>query len=569
MRGQAVTRIRIISAGIIVLALVLIGRLYHLQIMHGAYYVESGQRQYVHTVRDLYSRGNIFFTTKDNELVSAATVQSGYMLTANPQLVESPEAAYEAVAQVLEIDRDTFIERVSNRDRVYVELAGQVTEADADAIESFGVSGLQLYRTQWRYYPGDDMAARTIGFVGYSGDELSGRYGIERYYEDVLKRNDERLSINFFAEMFGNLGDVVFDRGPQRRGDVVTTIEPTVTRYLQNRLHDVQEKWNSRLTGGIVINPKNGEIYALSVVPNFDLNNRTGVPIEYFRNPLVEDVYEMGSIVKALTMASGLDSGAVTAETTYYDAGYLEFEKFTISNFDGRGRGTVNMQEVLNQSLNTGVSFVVEQMGGDEFADYFKRLKLGTETGIDLPGEVYGLTSNLTTKRDVELATASFGQGIALTPIAITRALATLGNGGVLITPHIAKELRFLDGTVQPIQYPPGEQVFSEATSEEISRMLTAVVDDALRGGTVKFENYSVAAKTGTAQIADHENGGYYSDRYLHSFFGYFPSYDPEFLVFLYTVEPKEVRYASETLTEPFIDMTQFLINYYSVPPDR
>jgi stage V sporulation protein D (sporulation-specific penicillin-binding protein) len=156
-----------------------------------------------------------------------------------------------------------------------------------------------------------------------------------------------------------------------------------------------------------------------------------------------------------------------------------------------------------------------------------------------------------------------------MTPIAMTRALATLGNGGVLVTPHIAKEFRYLDTTTQPIQYPEGERIFSEETSEEISRMLTNVVDDALMGGTVSLPNHSVAAKTGTAQIADLQNGGYYEDKYLHSFFGYFPSYDPQFIVFLYTVEPKGVRYASETLTLPFMDITQFLINYYSIPPDR
>ena len=293
------------------------------------------------------------------------------------------------------------------------------------------------------------------------------------------------------------------------------------------------------------------------------------MPIEDFRNPLVEDVHEMGSIIKALTMAAGLDSKAVTANTTYYDAGFLDLDDYTIGNFDGKGRGYVDMQEVLNQSLNTGVSFVVEQMGKDSFSSYFKSLKFGTETGIDLPGEVYGLVSNLDTKRDIELATASFGQGIAMTPIATARALATLGNGGTLITPHLVKELKFEDGTIQPITYPEGDRVFSEETSEEISRMLTNVVDDALRGGDVKLENYSVAAKTGTAQIADRVNGGYYEDRYLHSFFGYFPAYEPEFLVFLYTVEPRGVRYASETLTDPFIDITEFLINYYSVPPDR
>jgi cell division protein FtsI/penicillin-binding protein 2 len=147
--------------------------------------------------------------------------------------------------------------------------------------------------------------------------------------------------------------------------------------------------------------------------------------------------------------------------------------------------------------------------------------------------------------------------------------LATLGNGGKLVTPHLVKRIEYDDGTVKDIVYPNNQQVLKPETSEEISRMLTAVVDDALRGGGVALPNHSIGAKTGTAQIADPVNGGYYEDKFLHSFFGYFPAYEPRFIVFMYTVEPQGVRYASETLTDPFMDIARFLINYYSIPPDR
>ena len=317
------------------------------------------------------------------------------------------------------------------------------------------------------------------------------------------------------------------------------------------------------------MDPHTGEIIAMNAVPGFDLNDRSGATIEQFQNPLVENLYEFGSTIKALTVAAGLDSGAITSQSTYYDSGSIELNTFTIRNFDGRGRGTVPMQEVLNQSLNTGVSHIVQEMGKDAFREYFLGYKLGSETGIDLPNEVHGLVENLNSPRDVEYATASFGQGIAMTPIAATRALATLGNGGVLVTPHLVKRIEYDDGEVKEIRYPDGGQVISAETSEEISRMLSVVVDDALRGGTVALPNHTIGAKTGTAQIADPVNGGYYEDKFLHSFFGYFPAYDPEFIVFMYTVEPQGVRYASETLTEPFMDVTRFLINYYSIPPDR
>ena len=566
-------RIRLLTGGVLLIALIITARLYQLQILHSEKYVEQGERQYVHTVSDVYNRGSIFFTTRDGEKIAAASIQAGHLLAVDPGVLTEPEKVYEQLAKYIDIDKETFVHRATLPNRTYVEIDLTISNADAEAIEALDIKGLQLYRNRWRYYPGNTVAARTIGFVGFAGEDAgeqpTGRYGLERYYEDVLTRDTESLSVNFFAEIFSNLGSIVFDTTEKRQGDVVTTIEPTVSRLLQNQLLETHEKWDSKLTAGIIINPKTGAIYALDAVPTFDINDRSEANISDFQNPLVENVYEFGSIIKALTMAAGIDSGAVSRSTTYYDSGFLELDTFTIGNFDGKGRGTVDMQEVLNQSLNTGVAFVVDTMGKHRFRNYFLNLKLGSEAGIDLPNETHGLVDNLQSPRDIEYATASFGQGIALTPIAAVRALSTLGNGGMLITPHVASKIEYEDGSEKEILFPPGEQVFTPETSEEISRMLTAVVDDALRNGTVALPNYSIAAKTGTAQIADRENGGYYEDRFLHSFFGYFPAYDPEFLIFLYTVEPKEVRYASETLTDPFMEVVSFLINYYNLPPDR
>jgi len=569
MRAKAIVRIRIVTAGVLLIAVILIGRLYDLQVRKGEAYQEKGEQQYVHTVTELFDRGDIYFTSKNDELFAAATIEPGYVLAVNPKHIADPSKVYEALSAVVPLDREDFLVQANKKDRTYVEIKQKLDEATADKISALDLYGVQLYKTQWRAYGGDTLAARTIGFVGYSGDTLHGLYGLERYYDNVLLRDDKHLSVNFFAEIFGNVSDALYDVRPKEEGDVVTSIEPTVAQMLDRTLEDTKEKWGSKVTGGIIINPKDGSIYALSIAPSFNLNDRSGVGIDRFNNPLVESVYEMGSIIKPLTMAAGIDAGAVTPTSTYYDPGCRELDDFTFCNYDGRGRGTVPMQEVLNQSLNTGVAYVVEAMGKDRFRDYFTKLKLGSETGIDLPGEVHGLVNNLQSPRDIEYATASFGQGIAMTPIETVRALATLANGGTLITPHIAKEIRYENGETHEVSFPPGERVYSEETSETITRMLVTVVDEALAGGTVALPCYSVAAKTGTAQIADHDNGGYYGDKYLHSFFGYFPAYDPQFLIFLYTVEPQDVRYASQTLTEPFMSLVRFLINYYDIPPDR
>ncbi|HEY0964499.1 MAG TPA: penicillin-binding protein 2 [Candidatus Paceibacterota bacterium] len=572
-RRHLLYRIRFLSVAVALLGGLLVVRLYYLQIMQAEAYADKAERQYVHTTSDLYSRGSILFTAKDGEKISAASVQAGYLLAANPSHISDPSAFCEQIRAHLTIERDLCVERASLPNRTYVELENQLSNEAAAEIEAMEIDGALLYRNQWRYYPGGSMAARSIGFVGYTdkdGSELRGKFGLERQYDEVLFKKREVLSVNFFAELFSNVGDMVNENSDaEKTGDIVTTLDPNVSRLLDKVLLETNELYQSKQTGAIIMDPNTGAIYAMNVVPSFDLNKREDATIEEFRNPLVEDVYEMGSIIKPLTVAAGLDAGVINAGTTYYDPGCIDLSDYTICNFDHKGRGTVPMQEVLNQSLNTGVSFIANKMGKDRFREYFLNYKLGVETGIDLPNETHGLIDNLNSPRELEYATASFGQGIALTPVETIRALATLANGGKLVTPHLVDRIEYEDGTVKDIMYPEGDRVLKEETSEEISRMLTIVVDDALRGGQVALPNHTIGAKTGTAQIADPDHGGYYEDKYLHSFFGYFPAYEPRFIVFMYTVEPKGVRYASETLTDPFMEITRFLINYYSIPPDR
>ncbi len=552
-------------------ALLLIVRLYMLQVAEGKSYRAKAESQYVGSVRNLFDRGTIYFTTKDGERVSAATVKVGYTLALSPDLVEDAQKDYKAIRAIIPLDEGEFIKRAAKKGDPYEEVATHISEDDAGKIRALALKGVQLYRVQWRYYPGNSLSAHTIGFVAYKDDALGGRYGLERRYEEVLSRTSQNLFVNFFAEIFENFGTVVFDAHKKKEGHVVTTLEPTVARALETELAMAHRTYGSRETGGIILNPKTGAVYAMSSFPNFDLNNFSSTTnVSIYNNPLIENSYEMGSIIKPLTMASGIDAGVVTPATTYYDAGHIELDGRTINNFDKRGRGTVSMQEVLNQSLNTGVAFVVGKMGRASFRDYFKkRLELGERTGIDLPGETHGQVTSLDSIRDVDYASASFGQAIALTPIEVARALAALGNGGLLVTPHVVERVVYEDGREESITVPEPKRVWSEKTSESITRMLVTVVDKALAGGKDKMEHYTVAAKTGTAQIALANGKGYYDDRYLHSFFGYFPAYDPQFLIFLYTVEPQNVKYASQSLTQPFMNLAKFLLNYYNVPPDR
>lgn len=563
-------RIHLLFSFFVLFAAALVARLYFVQIIHGEYYAERGENQYVTPSDNVFNRGSIFFTEKDGDLVSAATQRSGFALFINPGILKDPEHAYSQISKIIPLDRESYFIKARKKNDPYEEIARNIGREDTEAILSLALTGVGVRKDKWRFYPAGSSTAHVLGFVGFDGSDLSGRYGLERYYNDELMREDGGPAINFFAEVFLSLRDAVFQKDAEREGDLALTIEPFVQSFLEDELLSLHRKYSPRESGGIIMDPRSGAIYALSSLPTFDPNNYSSVPDQaVFTNPLIENVYEMGSIVKPLTMAAALDTGSVTSETTYYDAGYLTLNSSRIENYDGKGRGTVDMQEVLNQSLNTGVVFAMQKMGKDTFRRYMLRFGIDEETGIDLPGEVHGLADNLESSRDIEFATASYGQGIATTPIAITRALASLGNGGMLVTPYLVKEIRGTNGLKKSIQPLPGVRVIQEETSEEITRMLVNVVDKALLGGTVKLPHYAIAAKTGTASMADPVNGGYYKDRNLHSFFGYFPAYDPHFIVFLYAVHPKGVRYSSETLTEPFMNIAKFLLNYYEIPPDR
>jgi cell division protein FtsI/penicillin-binding protein 2 len=228
------------------------------------------------------------------------------------------------------------------------------------------------------------------------------------------------------------------------------------------------------------------------------------------------------------------------------------------------------MQEVLNQSLNLGATFVEEQTGSVQFTRYMKAYGFDEKTGIDLPNEVTGSLATLGTGTgpDVNYATASFGQGVSVSPIEMIRALSVLANGGALPSPHVVTGVRLESGITRLITATSGPQVITATTTQTVTNMLVTVFDKALLGGILKQEHYSIAAKTGTAQIAI-PGQGYYTDRYLHSFFGYFPAHDPKFIVFLFAVEPHGVEYASASLAHPFMDIAKFLINYYDIPPDR
>ena len=504
------SRLIIIIAFVVIFFIVLVVNLYKIQIRDSSIYTEKGKQQYT-AKRNDFDRGKIFFSNKNQKGDLVADTQDVEIIKNDKKIIEKK-----------------------------------------------------------RIYPYGEIGAKVLGFVAYDQNDKVGRYGIEKYYNDILSRDNEKFWTNFFAEIFGETKGSLIKDEPINEGDIILTIDDEVQKFVYDTLEKTKKEWGSDDIGAIIMNPKDGRIYAMEELSTFDPNKFGKVDdIKVYKNNLVSGVYEMGSIIKPLTVAAALDDGKITTDSFYEDVGDRLLNGKHVRNYDGKARGWVNVQEILSQSLNIGIVRMVELLGNSKFQEYFKTYGIGGETGVDLPNESSGLTSNLDSSIFVNNATAGFGQGIAISPIQTIRALATLGNGGKLVNPYIVDSIEYKDGSIKKIVPDEGVQVFkNKDTSENISRMLTTVVDKALVKGKHKMEHYSVAAKTGTAQIAI-PGAGYYEDRYLHSIFAYFPAYDPQYIIFMYHTNPKGAEFASQTLTEPLFKMIDFLISYYGVVPDR
>lgn len=571
MRREVRLRLRILSAGLLAIALLLILRLYFVQLVHGHDFSLRADRQYISSSQSLYDRGSIYFNRKDGTLISAATLGTGFIVSINPSQITDEQGTYDALSAITPIDRTAFAASVAKKTDPYEVIAHHVPQEAGRAIQAAKMKGVTVTLERWRMYPASTQAAQSIGIVAFDNDNsLAGRFGLERYYNDVLDRGSVGLFGNFFAELFANLDNVVVDARQARQGDLITTIDPVVQEKLDSVLAATNAQYGSQETGGIIMDPETGEIIAMDSAPSFDANDFTHGDSNRFGNPLVEHQYEFGSIMKALTMAAGLDAGVITPDSTYNDTGCVTVNKQTFCNYDLKARGPATpMQQILSQSLNVGAAYIAGQLGHERFRTYFEHLGFGTETGIDLPSEARGNIENIKkSPRDIEYDTASFGQGIAETPVQMIKALGALANDGAVVTPHLVRAIRLENGVTKTLSWGKPEQVFSPKAVADTTTMLVKVVDTKLANGKDKIPTLSVAAKTGTAQIAG-PGGKYAAGLYFHSFMGYFPASNPKYIILLYTRQPQGVQYASETLTEPFMTLTHFLINYYVVPPDR
>ena len=529
-------------------------------------------------------RGHIFFTDKEEANHLVASTHYGYRLVISPLEIGDAEETYEHLNEEIDIDRDDFLSRVEKRanDDEYEVIKKVLPESIQKKIKkrvtTYNLKGVHTEPFKKREYVHDTLGAHVIGFVSVDRNDVTrGQYGIESQFDALLSVSN-RVVEGTGTTLLKQLKEIKNDSGGGR-GDVFLTIDINAQQELEEQLKNIQKKWGTKKAGGIVMNPHTGAVISMASVPTFNPNKYSEVSdFSLFNNPNVQDIYEMGSVFKPLTVAIGLDSGRVTPDDTYTDRGSLVINGRRISNYDKRGRGrNTGIQTILSQSLNTGAVFILRKTTVAVFREYMNRFRFGDVTGIDLPKEVVGQIDNLETNRMIEYATASYGQGIAITPIAAIRAFASLANGGFIVEPYVVKDVQqpitggIITGTFtneESKHLRERRRVFKKKSVNQVTEYLIRAYDYAMLGGTLRNPRYSIAAKTGTAQLLDPDTGKYAEGRYLHSFFGYFPARNPKYIIFLFAVDPA-AQFASETLAKPFSDLTNFFISYYAIPPDR
>lgn len=565
-------RMVIIRNFFVVFAVVIIGKLFMLQVMQGSFYIAlaSGQHEIYKTL--FPQRGEIFVEERssvqeESLLYPLATNKDFKTVYAQPKFISNPLVVAEALAPILQTTPEELMVKLDKPDDPYEVLARKLTDEQYYAIDALKIEGIKFQNENLRYYPEGQYSGHVTGFVGISNDQRVGQYGIEGNFEEILK--GVQGSVQSEKDMYGRwIASTAKDYQPAQDGaDIVLTLDKNIQYNACRILAEQAEQYEADSATVIIMDPFTGAIMAMCSYPVFDPNEYNKVAdIKTYNNTGIFEAYEPGSIFKPITMAAALDMKAVTPQTEFVDNGEVKIDRFTIRNADKKAHGKVSMIDVLDKSLNTGMIFVVQKLGNDAFRRYVENFGFGKRTGVELPSEAGGNISSLSKKGDIYAYTGSFGQGITATPLQMVQAFAVLANGGFLVKPHIVKEIQYEDESVIT-DAKVLSKVIEPRTSLLIGGMLASVVQQG-QAKAADVPGYTVAGKTGTAQIPDFERGGY-STKTNHSFVGYAPLDNPAFVMIVKFENPKVGSFSASTAAPTFSRIAKYVLQYLQVPPDE
>ncbi len=505
--------------------------LYRLQIQKSDYYVGKVNAMQERVAALELRRGQIFVTDRAGGSIPLAINKDYPIIFVSPNEVEDEDALISKIPAGLGIDKASFAESLKNKKSSFKLLIEKANDEQIKFITDNQFEGVHIDAKQYRFYPFQSLSSQLLGFVGFTDlqNEPVGLYGMEKMHNDELSEGES----------------------------IYLTIDRNIQAHAEQLLSELIT--NFKATGGTIIveEPSTGKILTMTSKPDFDPNEYARFPLKNFLNPAIQLVYEPGSVMKPITMAIGIETGAITPDTKYKDKGSITLNSRTIHNANDEVYGTITMSEVIMHSVNTGAVFAEQKIGHDTFLSYLEKFGFGERTGIDATDEIGGSLNNLKQKdaKDVDFATASFGQGTSVTPLQLANAFSVLANGGILMRPYINQNS-------EPYML---RRIISDDTARKVAVMLEATVENAK---VAVIPEYRVAGKTGTAYIPDFENGGY-SEEMEHTFVGFAPVSDPKFVVVIKLDKPQVGELAGLTVVPAFRDMAEYILNYYHIAPDK
>lgn len=609
-RGHGGWRVKALRFAFLAGICLIVVRLFVLQVAEASWYRALSAGQHAIYEELIPTRGSVYVKDAGDETEYAvATNEPRAFIYSDPRLVTEPINTAKAIAKILQLqgwdtyEQDngwtitfaaqdpiadpateptaepvvesternatgTLVDRLSKVDDPYEPVARDVSQADLEAIIALNLPGIAYILEDDRAYPESGFGGHVLGFLGHKEDgSRVGMYGLEGYFNDFLAGIAGSLYSETDASgRWVGVGARSFTPAVDG-GDLLLTIDRTVQYMACNMLRDGVREFDADGGALVIVEPATGRVLAMCSVPDFDPNDYGNVDdASVYNNTAIFEPYEPGSIFKAITMAAAIEAGAVTPNTLFEDTGAVDVDDYTIKNSDLKAHGLVTMTEVLDESLNTGMVWIMRKMGRDALQESIKRFGFGSLAGIALSTESPGTIDALDEFAEVYAATASFGQGITVTPLQTVMAYAAIANGGALMQPYVVDEMRYPDGTIERTLPKKVRQVLTQKSATMAGAMLVSVVENG-HGKRAGVPGYYIAGKTGTAQVAG--RGGYLEGVSNGSFAGFGPVGDPKFAMIVKLENPKTVEWAESSAAPIFGQIAEFLLEYYNIAPER
>jgi len=554
--------------------LIILVRLFYWQILKGYELSEEARRQYQSQTSIDAPRGEIM--ASDGSWL-AASGEAWLVYAFLPDIVEPPQKISEKIAPLLVDESDNKDLLLAEIDRLHslltkskvkwIALKSRVKPEVKKKIEEMGIKGIGFQLQESRIYPEASSAAHLLGFVGKDKEGSDkGYFGLEGYYDAVLAsrpgfkaREKDALGVPILLK---NAREVTAISGVNLK----TNIDKFIQLDLDAKLAEGVKKYGATSGMAVVMNPKTGAIFAMSSFPSYDPREYWKFNDELFRNPIISTSFEPGSVFKVLVMASALDAGVVTPDTICDSCSKgVVVDGYLIETWNKVYYPNSTMTDVIVHSDNVGMVFVGKRLGSNKLYDYLQSFGIGKLTGIDLEGEINPSLRPKDSWSEIDLATATFGQGVAVTPIQLITAVSVIANKGKKVTPQVVDKL-FDDGWEYDIKPVEGERVISEKAASQI----TAMMVEAAKSGEAKWthiKGFKVAGKTGTAQVPI--AGHYDEEKTVASFIGFAPYDDPKFIMLVTLVEPTTSPWASETAAPLWYSIASDLFEYFRIQPEN